>query len=74
MNLLEDGFRDQTYEIIFCRNVMIYFDRPTQEHLAQRLSRALVPSGYLFTGRAESLTGLTLPLRCLCPSIYQKPK
>jgi chemotaxis protein methyltransferase CheR len=73
MNLLE-GEQDQKFEIIFCRNVMIYFDRPTQEGLAQRLSKALVPNGYLFTGRAESLNGLSLPLRCLCPSIYQNPR
>ena len=73
MNLLEDQHNDGVFEIIFCRNVMIYFDRPTQERLANRLGRALVPGGYLFTGRAESLNGLDLPLRCLRPSIYQKP-
>ena len=73
MNLLEDQSDDRAFEIIFCRNVMIYFDRPTQERLANRLSRALVPGGYLFTGRAESLNGLALPVRCLSPSIYQKP-
>ena len=73
MNLLEDQHDDGAFEIIFCRNVMIYFDRPTQERLANRLGRALVPGGYLFTGRAESLNGLALPLRCLRPSIYQKP-
>jgi chemotaxis protein methyltransferase CheR len=73
MNLLEDQHDDGAFEIIFCRNVMIYFDRSTQERLANRLGRALVPGGYLFTGRAESLNGLALPLRCLRPSIYQKP-
>jgi len=73
MNLLEDRHDDGVFEIIFCRNVMIYFDRPTQERLANRLARAIVPGGYLFTGRAESLNGLALPLRCLRPSIYQKP-
>ena len=73
MNLLEDLNDDRAFEIIFCRNVMIYFDRPTQERLANRLSRALVPGGYLFTGRAESLNGLALPLRYLSPSIYRKP-
>ena len=73
MNLLEDQPDDGAFEIIFCRNVMIYFDRPTQERLVNRLGRALVPGGYLFTGRAESLNGLALPLRCLRPNIYQKP-
>lgn len=73
MNLLEDGEIEGCYEIIFCRNVMIYFDRPTQERLVNRLSGALAPGGYLFIGRAESLNGLAIPLRCLRPSIYQKP-
>lgn len=73
LNLLEERIDDRTFEIIFCRNVMIYFDRPTQERLVNRLSRALVPGGYLFTGRAESLSGLTLPLRYIRPSIYQNP-
>jgi chemotaxis protein methyltransferase CheR len=73
MNLLEDEPDDPAFEIIFCRNVMIYFDRPTQQRLATRIGRALVPHGYLFTGRAESLNGLAIPLRCLRPSIYQKP-
>ena len=73
LNLLEARNDDPAWEIIFCRNVMIYFDRTTQEQLANRLSRALVPGGHLFTGRAESLNGLALPLRCLSPSIYRKP-
>jgi chemotaxis protein methyltransferase CheR len=73
MNLLDGAESGGNFEIIFCRNVMIYFDRPTQERLANRLSRALVSGGYLFTGRAESLNGLAMPLRCLRPSIYQKP-
>jgi chemotaxis protein methyltransferase CheR len=73
MNLLEDQPNDPSFEIVFCRNVMIYFDRPTQERLAIRIARALVPRGYLFTGRAESLNGLAVPLRCVKPSIYQRP-
>ena len=72
LNLLEGTPPQQPFEIIFCRNVMIYFDRQTQETLATRLARFLVPGGYFFTGRAESLNGMALPLRCLSPSIYQK--
>lgn len=73
MNLLDTSHDDGTFEVIFCRNVMIYFDRATQEQVVARLSRALAPGGYLFTGRSESLSGLALPLKCLRPSIYQKP-
>lgn len=74
LNLLEDQNNDRVFEVIFCRNVMIYFDRQTQERLVNRLSRVLVPGGFLFTGRAESLNGLTMPLRYLKPSIYQNPE
>ena len=73
MNLLDTSHDDGTFEVIFCRNVMIYFDRPTQEQVVARLSRALRPGGYLFTGRSESLSGLVMPLKGVRPSIYQKP-
>jgi chemotaxis protein methyltransferase CheR len=72
-NLLDGSQNDGAFEVIFCRNVMIYFDRPTQQQVLARLTRALRPGGYLFTGRSESLSGLALPLKCLRPSIYQKP-
>jgi chemotaxis protein methyltransferase CheR len=73
MNLLQAPEQPDAFEVIFCRNVMIYFDRPTQEQVIVRLTRSLRPGGYLFTGRSESLSGLALPLKCLRPSIYQKP-
>jgi chemotaxis protein methyltransferase CheR len=73
LNLLAPLPCEHTFEIIFCRNVMIYFDRPTQHQLAVNLSRVLRTGGYLFTGKAESLGGLAAPLRCLSPSVYQKP-
>lgn len=72
MDLLDKLNQEHDFEVIFCRNVMIYFDRPTQQRVADRLSRALVSGGYLFTGRSESLTGLATSLRCVRPSIYQK--
>ncbi len=71
INLIDVYEHEAPYEIIFCRNVMIYFDRPTQEALVQRLCRFLRPGGYLLIGHSESLTGLKLPLRCIKPSIYQ---
>ena len=74
INLLDASQNDDAFEVIFCRNVMIYFDRPTQQQVVARLSRALRPGGYLFTGRSESLNGLPLPLKCVRPSIYQKPE
>ena len=71
VNLIEDYSHAQPFEVIFCRNVMIYFDRQTQEQLVRRLCRFLVPGGHLLIGHSESLNGLNLPLRCVKPSIYQ---
>jgi chemotaxis protein methyltransferase CheR len=72
INLIEDYAHPHPFEVIFCRNVMIYFDRATQEQLVNHLCRFLVPNGYLLIGHSESLNGLNLPLRCLRPSVYQK--
>jgi chemotaxis protein methyltransferase CheR len=72
INLVEPYNHLQPFEVIFCRNVMIYFDRSTQEQLVQHLCRFLEPKGYLLIGHSESLNGLNIPLRCLRPSIYQK--
>jgi len=71
INLVETCSHPQPFHVIFCRNVMIYFDRPTQERLVKQLCHFLVPSGHLLIGHSESLNGLDLPLRCVRPSIYQ---
>jgi chemotaxis protein methyltransferase CheR len=74
LNLLEgEPPFAEPFQVIFCRNVMIYFDRPTQEELVERLSRRLVPGGYLFVGHSESLTHLTHSLQAVRPAVYQKP-
>lgn len=74
LNLLEGepSFRDP-FQVIFCRNVMIYFDRPTQEELIARLTRRLVPGGYLLVGHSESLTNIRHGLRSVQPAVYQRP-
>lgn len=72
INLLGEYRFDRPFEAVFCRNVMIYFDRATQEELVRRLARFLVPEGCLLTGHSESLTGLATGLRCLRPSVYRK--
>ena len=59
-------------EIIFCRNVIIYFDRPTQIRLLQKLTRQLTPGGYFFAGHSESLQNMDLPLVSVGPSVYRK--
>jgi chemotaxis protein methyltransferase CheR len=71
LNLLGNyGFGDR-FEVIFCRNVMIYFDRETQEQLVNRFANHLVPGGYLIIGHSESLNGLKTPFQCQKPSIYR---
>ena len=74
LNLLEGTvpFQD-LFQVIFCRNVMIYFDRPTQEELVNKLARRLVPGGYLMVGHSESLTGIKHPLQLVRPAIYRRP-
>ena len=63
----------EPFHVILCRNVMIYFDQPTQEELVNRLSQQLVPGGYLLVGHAESLTGIRHSLQMIKPSIYRRP-
>lgn len=67
----EFGIRD-AIAVVFCRNVIIYFDRPTQARLLGRLASHLVPSGYLFVGHSESLHGMELPLIQKVPTVYCK--
>ena len=61
------------FAAIFCRNVMIYFDRPTQEQVVNRLAACLEPGGYLFVGHSESLSGIKHSLEYVCPATYRKP-
>jgi chemotaxis protein methyltransferase CheR len=74
LNLLGNTYPfTDPFHVIFCRNVMIYFDRPTQEELVRRLSERLVPGGYLMVGHSESLTGIRHRLKTVKPAIYQVP-
>jgi chemotaxis protein methyltransferase CheR len=74
LNLLEGQFPfNEPFQLIFCRNVMIYFDRPTQEELVAKLARQLVPGGYLFVGHSESLSGVSHGLETVKPAIYRRP-
>ncbi|MBL8174177.1 MAG: protein-glutamate O-methyltransferase CheR [Bryobacterales bacterium] len=71
-NLMESFSHLGPFQVIFCRNVMIYFDRETQQDLVRRLAGRLEPGGYLFTGHAESLNGLDQPLQYVQPATYRK--
>jgi len=62
----------QGFDVIFCRNVMIYFDRPTQQTLVNKYAQHLHKGGYLLIGHSESLNGLDHPLEYVEPTIYRR--
>jgi chemotaxis protein methyltransferase CheR len=73
LNFMEDNYGlNRTCDIIFFRNVMIYFDRTTQESVLRRMCRYLASGGYLFVGHSETLTGLDVPLRPVSTSVYRR--
>jgi chemotaxis protein methyltransferase CheR len=73
INLMDDCFPIKNpLDLIFCRNVMIYFDRPTQETLVNKFHRYLKPGGYLFIGHSESLQWVTHSFKSIAPTIYRK--
>ncbi len=73
LNLMDPdyGFREQ-FHIIFCRNVIIYFERPRQIQLITNLLDYLAPGGYLILGHSETLAGADLPVKAVAPTIYQR--
>ena len=73
MNLMEPFHPPQAFHVIFCRNVMIYFNKPTQEQLVNRFASCLEPGGYLLIGHSESLTGLKHPYEYIKPAVYRRP-
>jgi chemotaxis protein methyltransferase CheR len=60
------------FEVIFCRNVMIYFDTPTKEAVVARMARHLVPGGHLFIGHAETLGRETEHYEYVRPALYRR--
>ena len=73
INLVESYCWPHSFPVIFCRNVMIYFDRQTQERVIAGLAQHLEPGGYLFVGHAESLTRVSHRLEYVRPAVYRKP-
>ncbi|MFP4329959.1 MAG: CheR family methyltransferase [Alkalispirochaetaceae bacterium] len=73
-NLMDDRYEIRgSFDIVFCRNVIIYFERPNQQRILTRLVRYLKPGGYLFLGHSETLAGMNLNLTSVAPTVYQKP-
>jgi chemotaxis protein methyltransferase CheR len=72
LNLMKTFPCPREYDIIFCRNVIIYFERAVQEELFSKCCNCLKRNGYLFIGHSETLNGMRLPLRQIRPTVYQK--
>jgi chemotaxis protein methyltransferase CheR len=72
INLIEPLPINTLYPVIFCRNVMIYFNKSTQTDVVAKLAAKLEPGGYLFIGHSESLSGMNHTLKYVKPAVYRK--
>ncbi|MGD0348680.1 MAG: CheR family methyltransferase [Terracidiphilus sp.] len=73
LNFMDAEYRlTEKFDVIFCRNVIIYFDRPTQQSILEKITQRLQPKGYLFMGHAETLHELDLPLAPIAPALYRR--
>lgn len=73
VNLMDSTYSvNEMYDVIFCRNVLIYFDRVTQEKVINKLCQHLKQGGYFFIGHSESLSGMNVPLKHIKPTIFIK--
>jgi chemotaxis protein methyltransferase CheR len=71
LNFMDDHYSiSETFDVIFCRNVLIYFDRETQEQVINKLCTKLKPEGHLILGHSESILNMKLPLKQIRPTIY----
>jgi chemotaxis protein methyltransferase CheR len=73
LNLLEITSLERQFDFIFCRNVMIYFDKAVQQRVVTMLEQHLVPGGYLFIAHSESLSGIRHHLEPVIPAVFRKP-
>lgn len=75
LNFMDEDYRlEKKMDIIFCRNVIIYFDKETQEKVLNRLCRCLQSESYLFLGHSETLNGMKVPLSAVAATVYRKNK
>ena len=73
LNLMDDRYPvGEPMHLVFCRNVLIYFDKPTQKQVVSRLVDCLKPGGHLFLGHSESITGHDLPLTQVANTVFRK--
>lgn len=73
LNFMDQNYNiSDTFQVIFCRNVLIYFDKQTQEAIIRKLLKHLEFDGYLFLGHSETIFSMDLPLENVAPAVYRK--
>ncbi len=73
LNLMDSHYPvGDPMHIIFCRNVLIYFDKPTQQQVLSRLCANLAPGGYMFIGHSETVSGFDLPIRQVANTVFKR--
>lgn len=73
LNFMDASYNiNDAFDIIFCRNALIYFERPNQETVINKLAFKLKPDGYFFLGHSESITNMAVPLKSVKPTIFRK--
>ncbi|WP_297506856.1 CheR family methyltransferase [uncultured Caulobacter sp.] len=73
LNLMDEAYPVETgLDIVFCRNILIYFDKATQAKVLRRLCDHLAPGGYLFLGHSESIVGIELPVTQIANTVFQR--
>ncbi len=73
INLMDNDFGiNDPVDVIFCRNVIIYFEKSTQEKVVGKFCQHLIPGGYLFMGHSETLNNLNVPLAYASATVYRK--
>lgn len=73
-NLLHERASDEQFDVVFLRNVLIYFDQATKQKVLDNILKRLRPGGWLILGHCESLQGLNVGVKVMRPSIYRKPE
>jgi chemotaxis protein methyltransferase CheR len=75
LNLLDRSFmRVGKQDVIFCRNVFIYFEKNIQAQILERFCETLAPDGFIFLGHSETISGLSVPLVQVAPTVYRKAR
>jgi chemotaxis protein methyltransferase CheR len=72
LNLMDERYGIGEIDIVFCRNILIYFEKDVQERVLRRICRHLRPGGFLFVGHSETAVGLDLPLHQIAPALYMR--